>query len=64
MTFKQTIRRLFADLWYLCAKVAADKISTYGCDIAKATDWEKFIIRCEQRALRHAEHVPKEEIKP
>ena len=64
MTFKQTIRRFLADLWCRCAKLAEDKISTFGCKIDDVAEWEAFIIRCEQRAIRHAEYVPAETDQP
>jgi hypothetical protein len=61
MTFKQTMRRLFANLWHLCAKSALDKVIECRSHHTEHVEWwEAFIVRCEQRALRHAEFVPTE----
>lgn len=60
MTFKQLLRKLFAELWLQCARLAAEKISRSSYhDEDHAEWWEKFIERCEKHAMRHAEFVPK-----
>lgn len=59
MTYKQLMRKLFSNLWHLCALLGRDKIHALGYHHTEQAEWwEKFIIRCEQRALRHAELVP------
>lgn len=62
MTFKQLLRRLFADLWFRCAKLAEHKIEVCGYTSGEhAAWWEAFILRCEKRALHHGEFVPGKE---
>lgn len=63
MTYKQHLRQLFANLWYLCACLARDKIHSCGFHNSEhATEhakwWEEFLVRCEKRALHHGEFVP------
>jgi cob(I)alamin adenosyltransferase len=62
MTFKQLLRKLFAELWHRCARLAEEKISRSSYHDENHVEWwEAFITRCEKRALLHAEYVPKEE---
>lgn len=61
MTFKQAMRRLFANLWHRCGQLALDKIiACHHSSTEYVAWWEDFLTRCEQRALRHSEHVPNE----
>jgi hypothetical protein len=61
MTFKQLLRKLFAELWHRCAKLAEAKISScYTTQQDQAAWWEEFITRCEKRAFHHSEFVPQE----
>lgn len=56
MTYKKLMRRLFADLWHRCARLAENKIeSCYSSGCEHVAWWEAFILRCEGRALTHAE---------
>lgn len=62
MTFKQLLRKLFAELWHRCAKLAEDKIDQCShISEEHAAWWEQFITRCEKRALYHAQFVPNEQ---
>lgn len=62
MKFKQLLRKLFAELWHRCGRLAEEKISRCGAyDEKHAEWWEAFILRCEKHALRHAEFVPNEQ---
>lgn len=59
MTFKQALRRLFADLWWRCADMAKQKMwNAVTSDLVQQKWWEEFMVRCEQRAMKHAEFVP------
>lgn len=61
MTFKQLLRKLFAELWHRCAKLAEHKIELLGYHHQdQAAWWESFLIRCEKRALYHSQFVPSE----
>lgn len=60
MTFKQLLRKLFAELWHRCARLAEEKIERASFHHSDhCAWWEQFIIRCEKRALLHGEYVPK-----
>lgn len=58
MTFKQLLRKLFAELWHRCAKLAEAKFGSTVISTGSAEWWEAFILRCEKRALYHAQFVP------
>lgn len=59
MTWKSWVRRLFITLWHRCAQIATGKIESCGSlSPEAAATWEEFILRCEERALAHADKVP------